>query len=273
MKKWLLGLPASALAGAVAGLPYKTDTVHYELSSPKLQSDVTLVLISDLHNDAPKNRRADLVRTIRDLHPDLILMPGDMAEEHDHQDHTLAFFRELKGIPMYYSTGNHEQYRWDLTELLCKFQQEGVTVLREEAEEVNVRGNLLEIGGISCRYKMREYSPEEVNRIFHTDHLRILLSHKPDWIDLYKKIHADYFVCGHAHGGQWCIPGTRIGVMAPSQGFLPKYISGVHEVGEGKMIVSRGLVRHYHRIPRLFNNPEIVVLHICPESGQNQESE
>ena len=257
---WLL--PAGALLGF--GLPYKTDTVYYELSDERIHDELKLVILSDLHNDAPGKRLNELAERIQALNPDLILMPGDMAEEKNHQDRTVMLLKKLKGIPMFYSTGNHEEYRWDLTRLLSRFQDAGVTVLDNRAMKVTVKNTVLEIGGISCRYLMDEFTPEEVNGLFDSDDYRILLSHKPDWIPLYEKVDADLFVCGHAHGGQWCVPGTRIGAIAPSQGLLPKYISGIHAVGKGKMIVGRGLVRHYHGVPRLYNNPEIVVLTLKP---------
>ena len=262
--KWKHLLWAVPAGIAAFGLPYKTDTVTYELADEKIHDEIRIVILSDLHNDAKAKRRGELVKRIKDLNPDLILMPGDMAEERNHQDNTIAFLRMLTGIPMYYSTGNHEEYRWDLSRVLSSFQDAGVTVMDNRAMEVKVKNTVLEVGGISCRYEMEEFTPEEVNGIFHTDYYRILLSHKPNWIELYEKIHADLFVSGHAHGGQWCIPGTRIGIMAPSQGFLPQYITGIHDVGEGKMLVGRGLVRHYHGIPRLYNNPEIVVLALKP---------
>ena len=257
---WLL--PAGVFAAL--GLPYKTETTYYTLEDPKIHDEITAVILSDLHNDAKGKRKDELVRRVKDLHPDFILMPGDMAEERNHQDHTIDVMRMLKGIPMYYSTGNHEEYRWDLTKLLSSFQDAGVTVLDNRMTEVTVKNTKIELGGISCRYEMEEFTPEEVNRIYHTDAYRILLTHKPNWTKLYEKIDADLFVCGHAHGGQWCIPGTRLGLAAPSQGLLPKYTSGIHPIGKGKMLIGRGLVRHYHGIPRLYNNPEIVVLTLKP---------
>ena len=53
------------------------------------------------------------------------------------------------------------------------------------------------------------------------------------------------------------------GLWAPNQGFLPKYTSGIHEAGEGKMIVSRGLSKGFP--PRIFNRPELVIVHLVPE--------
>ena len=259
--------------GAVVGLglPYKIDTVYYEISDEKINDELCLVILSDLHDDAPEKRLNELSKRVRDLKPDLILMPGDMAEERNHQDRTIALLKTLTGIPMYYTTGNHEEYRWDLTSLLARFQDVGVTVLDNRAMEVPVKNTLLEIGGIKCRRGAGEYSPEEVSDLFHTDGYRILLSHKPNWVELYEQIDADLFVSGHAHGGQWCIPFTKQGLAAPSQGLFPKYTSGIHETGKGKMLISRGLVRHYHGLPRLYNNPEIVVLTLKPRIREGEK--
>ncbi|MDE7439761.1 MAG: hypothetical protein K2N23_04565 [Clostridia bacterium] len=68
-------------------------------------------------------------------------------------------------------------------------------------------------------------------------------------------------LCGHAHGGQWRIPFTRIGLFAPGQGKFPKYTSGVHEKGNGAMVISRGLGNSEFPL-RLFNRPEIVIIEI-----------
>ena len=68
-------------------------------------------------------------------------------------------------------------------------------------------------------------------------------------------------LCGHAHGGQWRIPFTKIGLYAPGQGLFPEYTSGVHEKGKTAMVISRGLGNSEFPL-RLFNRPEIVVIDI-----------
>lgn len=252
--------------GSKAGLPFKTDITFYMIEDERIQDEIRIAILSDFHNDYGEEDILRLGREVRNLKPDLILMPGDMAEEHHHQERTFAFLETLKGIPMYYSTGNHEEYRWDLTELKQRFRDNGVVVLDEKKELVPVRNTVLEIAGISCRLNMSAFMPSAVNGLFDTDHYRILLSHKPNWIELYEQLNCDLVVCGHAHGGQWHIPVVDIPVAAPSQGLLPKYTSGIHDAGQAKMLISRGLTRHYHGIPRLFNNPEIVILTMRPRT-------
>ena len=124
-KLWL-GIAGAAAAAVAAGLPYRTCVTTYTLSSPKINTPVKIVLLADFHNDRSDKGTIALAKRIRELNPDLILMPGDMAEEHNHQERTFLLLKGLQGIPMYYSTGNHEEFRWDLSPLKERFRQHGV---------------------------------------------------------------------------------------------------------------------------------------------------
>lgn len=261
-QKLLFGAAGVLAAIAAAGLPYRTDITTYTLRSPKIASSMRIVILADFHNDRSDQGTVKLAQRVRGLNPDVILMPGDMAEEHNHQERTFLLLNHLRGIPMYYSTGNHEEFRWDLTPLKQRFRECGVKVMDEKNDVFQVRDNTIEIVGISCRQEMKHFDPAEISALFETDHYRILMSHKPNWNKLYEQVDCDLTVCGHAHGGQWHIPVLDIPLAAPSQGLFPKYVRGIHESGRGKMLISRGLVRHYHGIPRLYNNPEIVILNL-----------
>ena len=86
-------------------------------------------------------------------------------------------------------------------------------------------------------------------------------SHRPERTKTYEAYDFDLIVCGHAHGGQWRIPFTQMGVHAPNQGQFPRYVDGLYELGNGsKMVVSRGLARERMPYPRFFNHPEIVII-------------
>jgi predicted MPP superfamily phosphohydrolase len=50
------------------------------------------------------------------------------------------------------------------------------------------------------------------------------------------------------------------GLIAPNQGFFPKYTNGAYPFGDTTLIVSRGLAHESTRIPRLFNRPELVMI-------------
>lgn len=90
--------------------------------------------------------------------------------------------------------------------------------------------------------------------------ISILLAHEPQFIEEYSSASYDYIFSGHAHGGQIRLP-ILGGLFSPGQGILPKYTSGVHNAGNGKMIISRGLGNSTFPI-RVFNRPEIIIAEI-----------
>ena len=92
------------------------------------------------------------------------------------------------------------------------------------------------------------------------DHFTVLLSHRPELFENYVSRAFDLVLCGHAHGGQWRIPGVLNGLYAPQQGLFPLYAGGKYEKGSTTMIVSRGLAKETTPIPRIFNPPELVVV-------------
>ena len=90
----------------------------------------------------------------------------------------------------------------------------------------------------------------------------VLLFHRPENPEEYASLGFDLVLSGHAHGGQWRIPGILNGIYAPHQGFFPKYAGGRYEIENTVMIVSRGLAKESNAVPRIFNRPEIVVIDI-----------
>ena len=79
-------------------------------------------------------------------------------------------------------------------------------------------------------------------------------------LDVYEAAGIDLVFTGHAHGGQWRLPGLG-GLVAPGQGFFPEYTEGSHTAGDTAMYVSRGLGNSLMPI-RIFNRPEIVVVEL-----------
>lgn len=91
---------------------------------------------------------------------------------------------------------------------------------------------------------------------------KILLSHRPEFAEIYKNLPYDYILSGHTHGGQAAAPFILNGIYAPNQGFFPKYAGGSYNISENKyMIVSRG-ISFNKKLLRIFNRPELVWLYI-----------
>ena len=95
---------------------------------------------------------------------------------------------------------------------------------------------------------------------------KIVLCHYPENFaavaeNNYRQYDFDLQLSGHAHGGQWILPGIGP-VFSPGQGLRPQYARG--SFGERpRLIVSRGIGNAEFPL-RLFNHPEIIVLHLNP---------
>ena len=94
----------------------------------------------------------------------------------------------------------------------------------------------------------------------------LLLSHRPERIETYLSYGFDVILAGHAHGGQWRLPGLINGLAAPNQGLFPRYAGGRYDLEGTVLVVSRGLARETTRLPRIFNRPELVLLDLVPDA-------
>ena len=86
----------------------------------------------------------------------------------------------------------------------------------------------------------------------------LLLSHRPEYLEMYDQYPVDLVLTGHAHGGQFRLPFIG-GVYAPGQGFLPKYTAGLYETDDLEMYVGTGIGNSVIPV-RIFNPPEILTI-------------
>ena len=272
-----LTVAALVLPGFYGGLAVR----HYTLATDKFAGTVRLCLLTDLHSCSYGEGMGELISAIEAARPDLILLSGDILDNHMPDDNTRALLHGLDGRwPCYYVTGNHECWSGDraFDRKMCLLEQNGVTILPGTWETVAVGGVSLNLCGVDDPEAIR--LGEEVRR--STGHFReqlmavsaaaangnytILLSHRPAFFGEYLHHGFDLVVSGHAHGGQWRIPGLLNGVYAPNQGFFPKYAGGLYREDGTTMVVSRGLARESTRLFRYYNRPELVVIDV--EGGQ-----
>ena len=246
-------------------------------SIPNSFKNFKIVHISDLHNKEFGKSQKNVINKIKETNPDIIVITGDIIDSYDTNVKISADF--INGIskiaPVYYVPGNHEsRILDDYISLKTQMQTAGVHVLENEFITIskgNDKINIIGMNDPSFEYlKLEGITDEEIvvnNLSVLTKNLNgytILLSHRPELIDTYASFNINLVFSGHAHGGQVRIPFVG-GVIAPNQGLFPKYTSGLHEVKNTKMIISRGLGNSAFPF-RINNRPEIVVANlICPQ--------
>lgn len=254
----------------------------YRICSQKLNGikrEKKIIFLSDLHNRMYGEENERLLESIRNQHPDLILIGGDMLVRKDGNsyDKTVHFLAKLSGIcPVYCANGNHEQ---KLKELPDKYEQSyeeykkaltasGIHMLENASEtvkleEVPVKLSGLEIPlGAYARFGKKELSLKEItDRIGeHGDDYQILLAHHPGYMKEYLAYGADLILGGHYHGCVVQLPWIG-GVISTNFTLFPKYSGGIYQEGEQTAVVSRGLGTH--SVPlRLWNWPELIVLEL-----------
>ncbi|MFJ7934892.1 metallophosphoesterase [Sporosarcina sp. NPDC096371] len=271
-RKWLLIV---VIAGLLCLFTYRGNTTvgvtEYEIVSDKVPADFNLykiVQLSDLHDAKFGENYVELVNKVKMIAPDSIFITGDFIDSNRYNlEQSLLLIEGLQwGVPIYYVTGNHEIATNDTERIKAALTDLGVKVLSDEAEIIpSISDSAIAIGGIedplSSYLDDDEAIKASINQAFENvpdEQFKILLSHRPEQFEEYVKQGIDVTFSGHAHGGQFRIPGLG-GLVSPGQGWFPKYTSGVHS-GEGShMVVSRGLGNSIIPV-RLFNQPEIVVV-------------
>ena len=268
-------LPAAAAAGLAAfflgGLDNELTVRRYAVESGKIAAPVRLAVLSDLHSCDYGEGQGELVDAVAAQAPDLVLLCGDMADD----DPALPEEKALEAVtalaarwPTYYVTGNHEFWSGRAEEIKEKLRDVGAVVLEGDCVPVTAAGQPLLIAGVDDPAAGEEEWRAQLSRAaagLDGAAFSVLLSHRPERAEEYAGLGFDLVLAGHAHGGQWRIPGLINGLIAPNQGLFPKYAGGMYDLGGGTaMIVSRGLARESTRVPRLYNPPELVVVDVVP---------
>ncbi len=251
--------------------------VNYTLESDEISSPVRIAFISDLHScKYGGSSQSDLIEAVRAQNPDIVLFGGDAFDCDLDPEATFVAMREIAAeYPCYYAIGNHEAGREDKDELLKEVCEIGVMLLEEENVILDINGEKVILTGVkdSGAYSTEDEEKQEIlteRAVARIKELKteaeegfnILLFHRPENFEDYAEMDFDLVLSGHAHGGQWRIPGVLNGLYAPHQGIFPKYAGGEYALDGCTMIVSRGLAKECNWVPRVFNRPELVVIDI-----------
>lgn len=246
-------------------------TTHITIKSEKIHSGLngfTIVQISDLHNKKFGSNQHRLLKAVKKAAPDLIVITGDLIDSsHTDVDVAMEFiYGAAKIAPTYYVSGNHEAWSNEYINLKQQMSLAGVIILSDEETTITYNGATFRLVGLEDPDISKTEYPFANSNIIDNKlqslpnknaEYTILLSHRPELLEVYAEHNIDLVFSGHAHGGQFRLPFIG-GIIAPDQGFFPKYSEGVHERKNTTIIISRGLGNSI--IPlRINNRPELIV--------------
>lgn len=211
---------------------------------PAGAAPMRVALISDLHvagPDMPPARLARVVAQVNALHPDLILIAGDI--EQDRLVSTRIYGAAEASAPLAalrarYGTvavlGNHDYVYGVGSDLPPYLAANGITVLRNQA----VRRGALTIAGADDLYHGKFWPDRLTRAAARLPKPVVVLSHTPDVAPMLP----DWFplvLAGHTHCGQIVPP--LIGPITASSRFGLRYVCGLIREPGRDVLVTAGI--------------------------------
>ncbi len=248
-----LGLGAAAMAQGLRAPVIRDYEVRLD-GLPPARDGLVLVEISDLHLGTLIGRDwlARLVERVNDLHPDLIMVVGDLVDGNIGRVEPLRpALKELRApLGIWAVTGNHEYYAGE-ERCVRLFEEAGFKVLRDRWAEAAPG---LIMAGVDDLTARRQGGADDhvvkktlANR---PSGATVLLSHSPWEADQAAAAGVGLMLSGHTHNGQIWPFKYLVALRYPLMG-------GRYQVGGTTVIVCRGTGTWGPRM-RLWRPAEIV---------------
>lgn len=271
----LFFLAAIALIWYFNNFTIKTEyTVIY---SDKVNNDVKIALISDLHGMNFGEDNSYLIEKINAESPDLIIAAGDMMTTGDDESKQTAL--KLLGTladnyPTYFVDGEHDKQSQSFhdaleqTNVICTpmYDKDNYYNISCFEDTLTVGQTDIFVCGVSYYvsfyFDMNDYV-DKPNDIFS-----IFVCHIPQ-IEEFEKFGADLTLSGDTHGGIIRLLGPAYfeGEWFPEvTSDIPIYDKGLFEYQGGNMYVTPGLGAY--PVPARFNNrPELSIITLKPQEN------
>lgn len=256
--KGALTATIGAATGATAyGFGYErhrivvTDATLAVRGLPAAWEGIRIALLTDIHHSelVPAEDVTRAVELANAQRPDLVVLGGDYVTAPDHSfiEPVAELLAPLKApMGVFAILGNHDDDR----DMPAALTRRGIEVLREQRTRLAIRGEGLELAGIS--YWTRESAT--LTKLVHgvRDPV-LLLAHDPRRLFRASALGVAAVLAGHTHGGQIVLPG--IGAIAARK--FP-VTAGNGRMGDTTIFVSRGVGTVY--VPVRINCPPEVAL-------------
>lgn len=169
------------------------------------RKDIKILMASDIHlgQTVGVDHLERLVKIVEEVKPDLILMPGDIIDDHidpfieKNMGETLGKIHAPLGV--YAVPGNHDYYGNDLQKMIAEVEKAGIDVLIDE--DVMIGNQFYLIGRKDLTDDNRKKVSTLIKDLDKSKPL-IMMDHQPYDLDLAQRNGIDLVLFGHTHRGQ-----------------------------------------------------------------------
>ncbi|WP_047986405.1 metallophosphoesterase [Ornithinibacillus californiensis] len=245
---------------------FKVNNIRFRTKKLPHDTNFSILQITDLHNRVFGKQNEILIKTVKDIHADVVVLTGDLISRGTN-DFTNVFTlveEIIKVNPnVYYVTGNHELGNDNVDMFLAGLEERGVNILRNQNTKITRGDTVINLVGIDNESTNHEDLDQAFDSISE-EHYTVLLSHSPNVVDKYDSIPADLILSGHTHGGQIRLP--LIGaVVGPDRSFFPKLDKGIFEIHTGQYLyVDSGIGTSGYPV-RFLNQSQISLIEVRGE--------
>jgi predicted MPP superfamily phosphohydrolase len=222
-------------------------------------------VLADLQTRSVGAHERRAVDELLALAPDLILLPGDVAQiwpraPADARAEFRALLARLEAPLGVFAVRGNSDDRDFLESIL---QGTRVRLLDDESVHLEHAGARVALCGVDLDYGSRS-AREAVDALVSgsgADELRLVVAHLPDAVSVLPAAGVDLLIAGHTHGGQVVVPGFGPPLTLTS---VPREVAagGLWELDGRRLYVSRGVGMERGWAPplRLFCAPEVTLL-------------
>ncbi|HXJ93277.1 MAG TPA: metallophosphoesterase [Terriglobia bacterium] len=242
--------------------------VRFELEGvPASFEGFRILHLADLHIDGMEGLAEVIVERLAGLDADVCVMTGDyrFAVGGPCEQVYSRMWKILRGLRpphgVFAILGNHDE-----SEIAVELQGFGVRMLINEAVKINQGGEGLWVVGVDDPHRYGCDDLEGALERVPPGAFKLLLAHSPELFSEAAHADVDFYLCGHTHAGQICLP--RIGPPLMNADCPRSYTSGRWRHGEMHGYTSAGL--GCSLVPVRYNcPPEITVIELArkPDSA------
>ena len=175
---------------------------------PKPLEGVTICHISDTHTSQNGRLEEKLLQVLREVHPDLCVVTGDIGRKHRKPDAAIELISKYRAKYGVFAVFGNNDYRltMPIDEFANKIRNTGVHLLENQHFSLYIKGQKMHIIGVEDPYRGLDDLDAAMSGT-GADGFRILLAHSPDILKHIDKHKVDLILAGHTHGGQVKVPG------------------------------------------------------------------